>query len=59
MRAEAYEAGVGVAPRDGPVDAGVEICSVGEREREPEVVKGVRSSISGKAMRMGFLAAPP
>ena len=39
MRAEAYEAGVGVAPREGPVEAGVEICSVGENAFETRVIK--------------------
>lgn len=69
----AYVSGVGVVDRRGWLETsldvdedgscgvgggeGVEMELVGTVERLPEVVYGVRSSISGKFTRMVFLAA--
>lgn len=56
VRGIAYVAGVGVVLR-GMDGGGVDMGMEGTVERLPEVVKEVRSRISGKNIRTLFLAA--
>lgn len=56
MRGVVYVAGVGVVER-GWAGGGEDIGKDGTVERFPDVVKGVRSSSSGKCTRMLFLDA--
>lgn len=48
-------AGVGVFERGGGVTVGDEMGAEGDVESCPEVVKGVKSSNSGKSIRQVFL----